>query len=184
MKVTYKHTNNYLNNNNNELWRGFTRGFYSWSKQRNKSASRKKDRTSKSITHPTMELVGFYFIWYAFGISRYICHDTLSEDSCESDGGVHVWRSSSILLRRVFFSFAGYRKDLVSLLWIPAYVMESYPCSAPPIQSRVLARNLSSLTRWRSCLYELVLRAVDGGGFLVRCRSISFATSPLAKSCF
>ena len=62
--------------------------------------------------------------------------------------------------------------------------MESCPCSAPPIQSRFLARNLSSLTRWRSCLCELVLRAVDGGGFLVRCRSISFATSPLAKSCF
>ena len=159
------------------------------SKQRNKSASRKKDCASKSITHPTMELIGFYFIWYAFGISialdlpRHFVGRFLRVRAT-SDGGVHVWRSSSILLRRFFFSFAGYRKDLVSLLWIPAYVMESYACSAPPIQSRVLARNLSSLTRWRSCLYELVLRAVDGGGFLVRCRSISFATSPLAKSCF
>ena len=40
------------------------------SKQRNKSASRKQDCTSKSIPHPTMEFIGFYFIWYAFGISR------------------------------------------------------------------------------------------------------------------
>ena len=40
------------------------------SKQRNKSASRKQDCTSKSIPHPIMELIGFYFIWYAFGISR------------------------------------------------------------------------------------------------------------------
>ena len=53
-----------------------------------------------------------------------------------------------------------------------------------PIQSRFLARNLSSLTRWRSCLCELVLRAADGAGVLVRCFSISFATSPSAKSCF
>ena len=38
--------------------------------------------------------------------------------------------------------------------------------------------------RWRSYLYELVLRAADGAGFLVRCCSISFATSPSANSCF
>ena len=155
------------------------------SKQRNKSASRKKDCASKSITHPTMELIGFYFIWYAFGTSRQICHDTLSEDLWEWEPRVMaVYMCDdprSILLHQVFFSFAGYRKDLISLLWIPAYVMESYPCSVCPIQSRFLARNLSSLTRWRSCLYELVLRAADGarGSLLVRCRSISFAKSPL-----
>ena len=83
-----------------------------------------------------------------------------------------------------FFSFARYRKDLVSLLWISAYVMESYPCSVPPIQSKFLARTLSSLTRWRFCLYELVLPAADGAGSLVRCGSISFTRSPSAKSCF
>ena len=37
-----------------------------------------------------MELIGFYFIWYDFGISRQICHDTLSEDSWEN--GSHEWR--------------------------------------------------------------------------------------------
>ena len=155
------------------------------SKQRNKSESRKKDCTSNpsynGINWILLYMVCFWYI--ALDLPRYFVRRFLRVRAT-SDGGVHVWRSSSILLRRVFFSFAGYRKDLVSLLWIPAYVMESYACSAPPIQSRVLARNLSSLTRWRSCLYELVLRAVDGGGFLVRCRSISFATSPLAKSCF
>ena len=98
------------------------------------------------------------------------------------------WRCACVTilvsLHRVFCSFARYRKDLVSLLWISAYVMESYPCSVPPIQSKFLARNLSSLTRWRSCLYELVLPAADGAGFLVRCCSISFTRSPSAKSCF
>ena len=57
--------------------------------------------------------------------------------------------------------------------------------SVPPIQSKFLARNLSSLTRWRSCLYELVLRAANGAGLvLVRCCSISFARNPSARSCF
>ena len=30
-----------------------------------------------------MELIGFYFISYAFGVSRQIYHDTLTEDSWE-----------------------------------------------------------------------------------------------------
>ena len=98
------------------------------------------------------------------------------------------WRCACVmilvLLHRVFLSFARYRKDSVSLLWISPYVMESYPCSVPPTQAKFLARNLSSLTRWRFCLYELVLAAADGAGFLVRCCSISFTRSPSAKSCF
>ena len=156
-------------------------------KQRNKSASRKKNCKSKSITHLTMQLIGFYFIWNAFGISRQICHDTLSEDSWEWDLQVTVFMCDDprcILLQRAFFFFARYRKDLVSLLLIPAYVTESYACSVPPIQSSFLARNLSSLTRCRSWLYELLLRAPVGAGVLVCCFSISFATSPSAKSCF
>ena len=143
-----------------------------------------------SITHPTMELIGFYFMCYAFAfwyialdLPRYFVGRFLRVRGT-SDGGVHVWRSSVYSTAPVYFSFARHRKDLVSLLWIPAYVMESYPCSVPPIQSRFLARNLSSLIRWHSCLNELVLRAADGGSFLVRCFSISFATSPSAKSWF
>ena len=84
-----------------------------------------------------------------------------------SDGDVHVWRSSFYCTG--VFSFARYRKDLVSLLWIRTYVMESYPYLVPPIQSKFLAMNLSSLTRWCSCFYDLILRAADGAGFLVRC---------------
>ena len=56
--------------------------------------------------------------------------------------------------------------------------------SSDSVKSRFLARNLSGLTRWRSCLYGLVLRAADGAGLLVRCCSIPFARSPSAKSCF
>ena len=154
------------------------------SKQRNKSASRKRDCTSNpsynGINWILLYMVCFWYI--ALDLPRYFVRRFLRVRAT-SDGGVHVWRSSSILLRRVFFSFAGYRKDLVSLLWIPAYVMESYPCSVPPIQSRFLVRNLSSLTRWHSCLYELFLCAADGAGFLVCWCSMSFTTSPSAKSC-
>ena len=39
--------------------------------------------------------------------------------------------------------------------------------SSDSVKSRFLARNLSGLTRWRSCLYGLIVRAADGAGLSV-----------------
>ena len=100
-----------------------------------------------------------------------------------SDGGVTILVS----LHRFFFFFRQIpiRLGIIALNSSLCNGKLSVFGSSDSVNSRFLARNLSGLTRWCSCLYELVLRSADGAGLsVVRCCSISFARSPSAKSCF